>query len=191
MPPPKPNSGRQGAPIGAQQGHQGTPRRRQQAGTGPARPRPQARPLRNATEMKCGVLEPEPGVVIRILELPNTFFGAYRILPNSTRFVGCCFTRGHRWPPQPAGQIWACELNANGRAFSSHGPGPSRPGPGIPNRDCTQITRLGQAVSNHDCIRDALVRGSRSQDAPWCSGPCRQAGGTARKAAALQMAISL
>ena len=36
--------------------------------------------------MERGVLEPEPGVVICILELPNTFFGAYRILPNSTRF---------------------------------------------------------------------------------------------------------
>ena len=36
--------------------------------------------------MKRGVLEPEPGVVIRILELPNICFGAYRILPNSTRF---------------------------------------------------------------------------------------------------------
>ena len=44
------------------------------------------RVLRNATEMKRGVLEPEPGVVIRILELPNTLFGAYRVLPNSTRF---------------------------------------------------------------------------------------------------------
>ena len=30
--------------------------------------------------------EPEPGVVICILELSNLFFGAYRILPNSTRF---------------------------------------------------------------------------------------------------------
>ena len=38
--------------------------------------------------MKRGVLEPEPepGVAIRILELPNMFFGAYRTLPNSTQF---------------------------------------------------------------------------------------------------------
>ena len=36
--------------------------------------------------MKRGVLEPEPGVAIRILEFPSTVFGAYRILPNSTRF---------------------------------------------------------------------------------------------------------
>ena len=42
--------------------------------------------LRKDTEMKRGVLEPEPGVVICIWELPNTFFSAYRILPNSTRF---------------------------------------------------------------------------------------------------------
>ena len=58
--------------------------------------------LRKGTEMKRGVLEPEPGVVIRILELPNIFFGTYRILPNINRFIGCCFTRCDPRPPLAA-----------------------------------------------------------------------------------------
>ena len=59
---------------------------RAQLGTHPQEELPQsvATDLRNGTEIKRGVLEldPEPGVVIRLLELPNVFFGAYRILPN-------------------------------------------------------------------------------------------------------------
>ena len=50
--------------------------------------------IRNGTEMKRGVLEPELGVVIRILELLNTFLGAYQILPNSTRFDLQCHVSG-------------------------------------------------------------------------------------------------
>ena len=144
--------------------------------------------------MKRGVLEPEPGVVIRILELPNIFFGTYRILPNINRFIGCCFTRCDPRPPLAAATCspdlcMRVERQWTGLFFTR--PRPITPRPRDPQSGLHPNHKARPSSKQPQLHPGCTARGPRSQDAPWCGGPGRQAAGTARKAAALQMAIGL
>ena len=61
--------------------------------------------VRNGTEMKRGVLEPEPepGVIIRILELPNVFLAHTGYCPIQLGLLGAVSPAGRRSPQARVG----------------------------------------------------------------------------------------